>query len=89
MSSELRDLLNNNYYNIRPILVEALNNAIRVMEDNEEEDVYIHLRTLIIQLASNFHNDAESIDSYLFSVNQNSSTRQFFERFVVQQQAAG
>lgn len=82
VTNNLRNLLNDNYYHIRPILVEAVNSAIRAMENNGEEEVE-HMRTLIIRFSSDVHNDAEAIDNYLSSVNINSSTRQFFERFVI------
>lgn len=83
--SDLLNLLNENYDHIRPILVQAVNNAIQSMEQNDEEGVEEHMRTLIIRFASDFHNDAEAIDHYLLSVNRNSSTRQFFERFVIRE----
>ena len=83
--SDLRNLLNENYDHIRPMLVTAVNNAIQAMEENDEEGVEQNLRTLIIRFASDFHNDAEAIDNYLLSVNRNSSTRQFFERFVIRE----
>ena len=37
--SDLRNLLNENYDHIRPILVQAVNNAIQAMEQNDEEGV--------------------------------------------------
>jgi nitrogen-specific signal transduction histidine kinase len=86
---DLRYFLNDNYDHIRPILVNAVSNAIQAMEENEEEGVDVHLRTMIIHFASDDHNDAEAIDNYLLSVNQNSSTRQFFERFVFPVQPIG
>ena len=87
--SDLRNLLNENCDHIRPMLVRVVNNAIQAMEENDEDGVEEHMRTLIIRFASDFHSDAEAIDNYLLSVNRNSSTRQFFERFVAAAEPQG
>lgn len=83
----LRNLINDNYYNIRPVLSEAVNSAIRSAEENGEEEVVPQLSILINAFADNEINDAIAIDNYFSSVNRNSVTRQFFERFVAQVQA--
>ena len=77
----LRNLLNDNYDLIRPILAEALTSAINAAEENDEE-VANQLVALIQGFVDNWRNDAEVIDTYLSTINANSATRQFFVRFV-------
>jgi hypothetical protein len=78
----LRNFLNDNYGNIIRVLTVAVRNAIQAAEDNGEDEVVIHLVTLIDHVSRNGYTGTVAIDNYLSSVNQNSSTRQFFEIFV-------
>lgn len=79
---DLRNHLNNNYGNIIRILTVAVKNAIQAAEDNGEDEVTIHLVTLIDHVSRNGYTGTSAIENYLSSVNHNSSTRQFFEIFV-------
>lgn len=80
--NNLRNHLNNSYYHIRPVLAEAVRNAIDAVDQNDEEHVIDHLYNLITCFASYRHADFDSIENYLNMVSPLSVTRQFFEPFV-------
>jgi len=78
----LRNLVNENYdllfLLLRPIFLTALNSAINVAEQNDE-DVADQLLDLINAFVDDDRAAEEAIQTYLSSINRNSATRHFFE----------
>jgi hypothetical protein len=78
----LRTNLNEYHDMIRPFIFDSLVNLIRSAENNNEQHVVQDIHNMIRNLIDMRMSQNESIQIYMESLNtQNSSTRQFLERF--------